>query len=120
MQLLVQMASGPKQSRQTPGLRRCGVAGPCLLDPQPAGDPQRRRGLSPTEGQETISRRILEYWGLPSDDRVLHFHETNREVLTLSREQVSQPLYGRSVGRFRDYEPHLGPFRAVEGQRRHM
>ena len=63
--------------------------------------------------QEMVSRRILDHCGLPWDDRVLRFYETKREVITLSREQVSQPLYLRSVGRYHNYEAHLGPLKAA-------
>ncbi|MDF2763836.1 MAG: hypothetical protein K0S81_830 [Rhodospirillales bacterium] len=58
---------------------------------------------------EAHTRRILEYCGLPWDDRCLAFHETRRSVVTPSTWQVRQPLYTGSVGRWRRYEKHLGP-----------
>jgi hypothetical protein len=38
-----------------------------------------------------------------------HFHRTERTVQTFSAWQVRQPIYTRSVGRWRNYERHLGP-----------
>ncbi len=56
----------------------------------------------------TQVRRILEFCGLPFDERCLNFHETERAVRTASSEQVRQRLY-RSGGRA------LEEFRAVPG-----
>jgi tetratricopeptide (TPR) repeat protein len=69
--------------------------------------------------QEAVSRWIIEYCGLPWDDRCLHFHEHARDVLTLSHEQVSQPIYTSAVARHRHFEPHLDPLKEVleEGRR---
>ncbi|MEA2779956.1 MAG: hypothetical protein QOK29_1500 [Rhodospirillaceae bacterium] len=58
------------------------------------------------EGQ---ARRILDYCGLPWDDRCLAFHETERSVTTASVLQVRQPIYRSSLQRWRRYERHLGP-----------
>ena len=41
------------------------------------------------------------------------FHETGREVLTLSRDQVNKPIYTSAIGRHRNYERHLGPLKDV-------
>jgi len=60
-------------------------------------------------GQETVSRDIIAFCGLPWDDRCLRFHETKRVVPTRSYDQVRQPLYRRSVGRWRHYEHFLEP-----------
>lgn len=48
---------------------------------------------------ESETRRLLEACGLPWDDRCLAFHEAERDVLTLSYDQVRQSLYTSSVGR---------------------
>lgn len=58
---------------------------------------------------EPGTRRLIDYVGLPWDERCLSFHETQRPVHTLSIAQVYQPLYSTSVGRWRNYEKHLGP-----------
>lgn len=58
------------------------------------------------EGQ---SRRIISFLDLPWNPACLDFHRTERTVQTASDWQVRQPIYTRSVGRWRNYERHLGP-----------
>ncbi len=58
------------------------------------------------EGQ---SRRIISFLGLPWNAACLEFHRTERAVKTASAWQVRQPIYTRSVGRWRNYERHLEP-----------
>jgi len=58
---------------------------------------------------EAESRRLVEFAGLPWDDRCLRFHESSRPTNTASRDQVRQPLYSTSIGRWRRYERHLRP-----------
>jgi hypothetical protein len=55
------------------------------------------------------ARRIIDYCGLPWDDRCLSFHETDRPVRTASATQVRQPIYSSAVGRWKVYEEFLGP-----------
>jgi tetratricopeptide (TPR) repeat protein len=55
------------------------------------------------------ARRIIDYCGLPWDDRCLSFHQTDRPVRTASATQVRQPIYSSAVGRWKVYEEHLGP-----------
>ena len=62
--------------------------------------------VSDPEGQ---SRRLIDFLGLAWEPACLDFYNTQRTVLTASSWQVRQPLYTRSVGRWRQYEPHLGP-----------
>jgi tetratricopeptide (TPR) repeat protein len=64
------------------------------------------------EGQ---ARRMVEFIGLPWDQRCLRFHETKRPVATASGQQVKVPIYKRSVGRWRNYEKHLAPLRTALG-----
>lgn len=56
------------------------------------------------EGQ---ARRLLAFLGAPWDDRCLQFHQQDRAVQTPSRWQVRQPIYSRSVGRWKTYAPYL-------------
>ncbi|MGD1072135.1 MAG: sulfotransferase [Bryobacteraceae bacterium] len=58
------------------------------------------------EGQ---ARRLIDYCGLPWDDRCLSFHKTSRPVQTASAVQVRRPLYRSSVKRWRRYEAGLAP-----------
>jgi hypothetical protein len=56
------------------------------------------------EGQ---TRRMLDYVGLPFEDRCLRFHEVRRYVATPSYSQVSEQIFDRSVGRYRNYSHEL-------------
>lgn len=62
---------------------------------------------------EGEARRMVEFVGLPWDERCLAFHESKRAVATASFDQVRQPLYTESIGRWKHYERHLGPL--IEG-----
>jgi tetratricopeptide (TPR) repeat protein len=59
--------------------------------------------------QETWSRRMLDFIGLPWDPRCLEFHATHRTVITASKWQVRQKISDSSVLRWRNYEKFLGP-----------
>lgn len=54
-------------------------------------------------------RRMLDYCGLPWDERCLAFHELDRPVKTASVNQVRQKTYATSIGRWRRFQVHLGP-----------
>jgi tetratricopeptide (TPR) repeat protein len=62
---------------------------------------------------EQWTRRMLDFVGLPWDPRCLQFHENTRTVITASRWQVRQKINAQSVGRWRNYEKHLAPLRAL-------
>jgi len=57
--------------------------------------------------QEAQSRRLIDFIGLPWDERCLEFHRAERGVRTASFWQVRQPLYRSAVGRWQAYAPHL-------------
>lgn len=59
--------------------------------------------------QESWTRRMLEFVGLPWDPGCLDFQNTERVVITASRWQVRQKINGASAGRWRNYEKHLRP-----------
>jgi tetratricopeptide (TPR) repeat protein len=61
------------------------------------------------------ARKIVEFCGLPWDDRCAAFHQTDRPVRTASVVQVRQPIYRSSEGRWRAYRKHLGPLIAALG-----
>jgi hypothetical protein len=52
-------------------------------------------------------RAMLEFCGLSWEPRCLEFHNAKRYVHTASYHQVRQPIYRRSVGRWRNYQPYL-------------
>ena len=59
------------------------------------------------EDVEEMSRKLLAYCGLDWDESCLRFHENARIVATVSKDQVNQPIYRKSVGRWKNYEAHL-------------
>ena len=59
--------------------------------------------------QEAWSRKLIDFLGLPWDERCLAYYKTERPVLTSSAWQVRQPIYTSSIGRWRHYAGHLGP-----------
>jgi hypothetical protein len=66
--------------------------------------------LADLEGQ---ARRLVAFCGLDWDAACLRFHESRRPVRTASVNQVRQPLYRSSQGRWRAYERHLQPLIAA-------
>ena len=64
---------------------------------------------------EKWTRRILEFIGLPWDERCLDFYKTTRAVNTASVWQVRQKIYMTSVQRWRNYEKFIGPLHELEG-----
>ena len=57
------------------------------------------------------TRRMLDFIGLPWDPKCLDFYQTDRVVITASKWQVRQKISAASVGRWRNYEKHVGPLR---------
>jgi hypothetical protein len=49
-------------------------------------------------------RELLDYIGLPFEERCLRFHEERRFVATPSYRQVDSKISNRSVGRHRNYQ----------------
>jgi tetratricopeptide (TPR) repeat protein len=68
------------------------------------------------EDQEGVTRSLLDHCGLDWNPACLQFDENPAPVSTLSRWQVRQPLYTRSVGRWRHYEARLGILREALGE----
>ncbi len=67
------------------------------------------------ENLEAEARRIVDFCGLPWDERCLSFHQAERTVRTASVTQVRQPIYRSSMQRWRRYEKHLAPLIAALG-----
>ena len=57
------------------------------------------RMIEDTEGEV---RRLLDYCGLPFDERCLRFYENERAVRTASSEQVRRPIYREGVDHWRE------------------
>ena len=62
---------------------------------------------------ESESRRLIEFLGLDWEPGCLDFHRTERTVFSASLWQVRQPVFSRSVGRWRHYARHLQPLLEV-------
>ncbi|MEQ1826839.1 MAG: sulfotransferase [Pirellula sp.] len=58
---------------------------------------------------EPVIRSMLSYCGLDWEPQCLRFHKSSRVVSTASYQQVRQPLYTRSAGRWAHYIKHLRP-----------
>jgi tetratricopeptide (TPR) repeat protein len=58
---------------------------------------------------ELVARRVVAFCGLDWEPACLEFHRSPRPVRTASIMQVRQPIYRRSVARWRNYEKALQP-----------
>jgi len=70
---------------------------------------------SMVQDTETEVRRLLEFCGLPFEERCLRFYENERPVRTASSEQVRQPIYTEGMHHWRKFEPWLGPLKESLG-----
>jgi len=61
---------------------------------------------------EGTSRKVLEFLGLPWNERVLRFNEHARQRLVRSPTyaDVAKPIFTGAIGRWRNYEKHLEPW----------
>ena len=57
---------------------------------------------------EAVARRLVAHCGLDWEPACLEFHETLRPVKTASFAQVRQPVYKKSVSRWKNYKGELG------------
>jgi len=67
------------------------------------------------EDTEAEVRRLLDYCGLPFEERCLKFYENRRAVRTASSEQVRRPIFRDGMDQWRHYEPWLGPLKQALG-----
>jgi tetratricopeptide (TPR) repeat protein len=79
------------------------------------GKVHHQRYESLIEDPEASVRRLLDFCGLPFDQRCLDFHASERRVRTASSQQVREKLHTKSVERWRHYESHLGEWQAILG-----
>jgi predicted Zn-dependent protease len=68
------------------------------------------------EDTETEVRRLLDYCGLPFDDKCLRFYDNERAVRTASSEQVRQPIYRGGIDHWRHFDPWLEPLKSALGE----
>jgi hypothetical protein len=60
-------------------------------------------------------RALVAYCGVPFEEACLGAHESDRAVLTVSSEQVRQPIYDDANDSWRHYEQWLAPLKAALG-----
>jgi tetratricopeptide (TPR) repeat protein len=65
------------------------------------------------EATEAEIRRLLEFCGLPFEDRCLRFYETERPINTPSAEQVRRPIFTEGMQQWRNYMPWLETLEAA-------
>ncbi len=65
------------------------------------------------EDLESVARRLIAACGLAWEPACLDFHRNERPIRTASVTQVRQPVYTRSVARWKKYESDLGELFAV-------
>lgn len=58
---------------------------------------------------ETTSRRLIDFAGLEWDKACLEYYKTDRQVKTASSWQVRQPIYTRSLKRWKNYNKEIDP-----------
>lgn len=68
-----------------------------------------------TVDPRTQIKNILEFCGLDWEESCLNFHQSKRQVITASYDQVRQPLHNKSVARWKNYARHLEPVSRILG-----
>ena len=58
---------------------------------------------------EKEAKRLIEFLGLPWNEKCVDFHKSDRPVKTASVAQVRKPIYKTSVQRWKKYGPGLQP-----------
>ena len=59
--------------------------------------------------QEKVSKQLIDYLGLEWDEKCIDFHNNERNVMSPSNIQVRQPMYKRSMNKWKNYERHIQP-----------
>lgn len=59
------------------------------------------------ENQQAESKRLIDYIGLDWDENCLQFYQSEQLIRTASITQVRQPIYQKSVSRWKSYQPYL-------------
>jgi len=66
---------------------------------------------------EKEAKRLIEFLGLPWNEKCVDFHKSDRPVKTASVAQVRKPIYKTSVQRWKKYGPGLQPLvDAIDGK----
>jgi tetratricopeptide (TPR) repeat protein len=62
------------------------------------------------ENPQLAYEPLLQYLGLDWEQRMLHFYNDEHISTTSSNQQVQQPIYNSSVGRWERYKPNMAEF----------
>jgi hypothetical protein len=65
------------------------------------------------DAQETCTRQLLKFCGLPWHDACLHFENNPAPVATFSAVQVRTPMYRTAISRWKKYEAQLNDLRTL-------
>jgi Flp pilus assembly protein TadD len=66
---------------------------------------------------EKEAKRLIDFLGLPWNEKCVEFHKSDRPVKTASVAQVRKPIYKTSVQRWKKYGPGLQPLvDAIDGK----
>jgi len=65
------------------------------------------------ENPEDEIKHMLNFIHLPWEDACLNHHQNERQVTTISYDQVRQPLYKSSIGRWQNFSRQLAPLKSV-------
>lgn len=60
-------------------------------------------------GAEPIIRDLLHTIGVAWDGNCMNFHQNTRQSRSASKQQITEPIYDRSVNRYKKYLHHLEP-----------
>jgi hypothetical protein len=63
--------------------------------------------------QEASSRKLIELCGLTWDEACLRFDKNPAPVATMSSQQVREPIFHSSIGRWKHYERELSDLRRL-------
>jgi len=69
------------------------------------------------EHPEQVSRDMVDFCGLEWSPKCLQYFAEQRDVVTASHDQVRQPIYNSSVGRWEHYSEHLQSLRKALAQK---
>ena len=64
---------------------------------------------------EANVRRLLDFCGLEFETQCVEFYKTERSIRTASSEQVRRPIFKEGIDQWKNFEPWLGPLKAVLG-----
>ena len=68
------------------------------------------------ETPEQQTKALLAYCNLPWEDACLSFYQNPQSAKTASASQIREPIYGSSVGNWRNYQQQLEPLHSLFAQ----